>query len=147
MNIVIIWKYIHIKLRFGQIIKALHSSEQLKSWLKDKQDGLLSYASLLVQKLHPHSGITSKTYKPTFHSGHLSCNTSYGSAATIQVFHLPWQKYSYSTRSCYRMLWTLTIFILFYFIFILDNKEACDIAVTWQVTWCDVIGLECGGRI
>jgi len=24
---------------------------------------------------------------------------SYGGAATIQVFHLPWQRYSYSTQS------------------------------------------------
>ena len=40
--------------------------------------------------------------------------------------------------------WTLTIFI---FIFILDNKEAHDTAVTWQVTWCDIIGLEHGRRI
>jgi len=30
-----------------------------------------------------------KTYKPAFHSGHLSHNTSYGGAATIQVFCLP----------------------------------------------------------
>ena len=42
---------------------------------------------------------------------------------------------------CYETLWTLIIFILFYFIFLilywfcflflLDEEEACDIAVTW----------------
>jgi len=31
-----------------------------------------------------------KTYKPTFHSGYLSCNMSHGGAATIWVFCLPW---------------------------------------------------------
>ena len=43
--------------------------------------------------------------------------------------------------------WTLTILFFFSFIFILDDEEACDTAVTWQVTWCDIIGLEHGGRI
>jgi len=40
------------------------------------------------------------------------------------------------------------ILILFYFIFIfiLDNEEACDTTVTWQVTWCDVIGSEHRGN-
>ena len=53
----------------------------------------------LSRKLHPHSDATSEPYKPAFHGGHLSHNTSYGSAATIQIFHLPQQRYSYSTRS------------------------------------------------
>ena len=60
---------------------------------------------------------------------------------------------------CYETLWTEIIFIfifllfsdfigiLFSFSFLLDNEEACDTAVTWHVTWCDVIGLEGGGRI
>ena len=48
----------------------------------------MSYASLSVWKLHPHSKVISKIYKPTFHSGHLSCNMSYGSAATLWVFCL-----------------------------------------------------------
>ena len=62
---------------------------------------------------------------------------------------------------CYETLWTLIIFILFCFIFLilywfcfsfvflflLDNKEAHDATITWQVTWCDVIGLEHDGRI
>ena len=38
-------------------------------------------------------------------------------------------------------------YFLISFIFLLDNEEACDTVVTWQVTWCDVIGLEHGGRI
>ena len=60
---------------------------------------LLSYASPLIQKLHPHGEDTSKTYKPTFHGSHLSYNMSYGSTATIRVFCLPWQRYFYSTQS------------------------------------------------
>ena len=59
----------------------------------------LSYASPLVWKLHPRNGVTSKTYKPAFYGVHLSCNTSYGSAAIIWVFYLPWWRYSYLTRS------------------------------------------------
>jgi len=43
----------------------------------------------LSGKLHPHGDVTSKTYKPAFHGGHLSCNTSYGGAATLWVFRLP----------------------------------------------------------
>ena len=35
----------------------------------------------------------------TFHDGHLSHNTSYGGTATLQVFCLPQQRYSYSTWS------------------------------------------------
>ena len=53
----------------------------------------------LSRKLHPHGDATSEPYKPAFHGGHLSCNTSYGSAATLQVFHLPRRRYSYSTQS------------------------------------------------
>ena len=34
-------------------------------------------------------------------------------------------------------------FLFFYFSFILDNEEACDITVTWH----DIIGLEHDGRI
>ena len=59
--------------------------------------------------------------------------------------------------------WTLTIFIFiflffyfsdfvlifffFSFLFLLDDEEAHDTAVTWQVTWCDIISLEHGGRV
>ena len=42
---------------------------------------------------------TSEPYKPAFHSGHLSRNTSHGGAATLRIFRLPWQRYSYSTQS------------------------------------------------
>ena len=41
----------------------------------------MSYASPLIQKLHPHVSVTSTTYKPIFHGSHLSHNTSYGGAA------------------------------------------------------------------
>ena len=39
--------------------------------LKKKFSREVSYASLLIQKLHPHSEVTSKTYKPTFLAIHL----------------------------------------------------------------------------
>ena len=49
----------------------------------------------------------------------------------------------------------LSIFLDFIFLFFWisfsflfsDNEESCDIAVTWHVTWCDIIGLEGGRRI
>ena len=50
---------------------------------------VVSYASLPVQKQHPRGETTSEPYKPAFHSGHLSHNTSHGGAATLQVFRLP----------------------------------------------------------
>jgi len=43
----------------------------------------LLYASPSIWKLHPCGEIISKTYKPAFYSGHLSHNTSHGSAVTI----------------------------------------------------------------
>ena len=60
---------------------------------------VLSYASPPVWKQRSRSETTSEPYKPAFHGGHLSRNTSYGSAATIQVFCLPQWRYSYSTQS------------------------------------------------
>ena len=65
------------------------------------------------------------------------------------------------------VLWntlTLTFFFLFYLFFLIlyffsfeflflflflfsDDEEAHDIAVTWHVTWCDVISLEHSGKI
>ena len=41
----------------------------------------------------------------------------------------------------------ILILFSYFFIFLLDNEEAHDTTVTWQVTWCDAIGLEHGGRI
>ena len=52
----------------------------------------------LSGKLHPCGDATSKPYKPAFHGGHLSRNTSYGGAATLRVFRLPRRRYSYSTQ-------------------------------------------------
>ena len=51
------------------------------------------------RKLHPRGDATSEPYKPAFHSSHLSRNTSYGGAATLWVFRLPRQRYSYLTQS------------------------------------------------
>ena len=53
----------------------------------------------LSGKLHPRGDATSEPYKPAFHGGHLSRNTSHGGAATLQVFCLPRRRYSYSTQS------------------------------------------------
>ena len=35
--------------------------------------------------------------------------------------------------------------MVFVFVFVLDDEEAHDTAVTWHVTWCDIIGPEHGG--
>ena len=64
-----------------------------------KDSIIMSYAIPLAQKLHPCGDINSELYKLTFHSGYLSRNMSYSSAATLQVFHLPQWRYSYSTWS------------------------------------------------
>ena len=53
----------------------------------------------LSRKLHPCSDATLEPYKPAFHGGHLSHSMSYGSAATLRVFHLPRRRYSYLTQS------------------------------------------------
>ena len=53
----------------------------------------------LSGKLHSRNDATSEPYKPAFHGGHLSRNTSHGGAATLWVFRLPRQRYSYSTQS------------------------------------------------
>ena len=53
----------------------------------------------LSRKLHFRGDATSEPYKPTFHSSHLSRNTSYGSTAILQIFCLPRRRYSYSTQS------------------------------------------------
>ena len=42
----------------------------------------------LSRKLHPCGDATSELYKPAFHGGHLSHNTSHGDAATLRVFCL-----------------------------------------------------------
>ena len=48
----------------------------------------------------------------------------------------------------YFLLFSDFIGILFFFSFLFrDNKEARDIAVTWHVTWCDVISLEHSRKI
>ena len=59
---------------------------------------LMSYASPSVWKLHHRSDITFQLYKPAFHSSHLSCNMSYSSIATIQIFCLLQWRYFYSTQ-------------------------------------------------
>ena len=46
------------------------------------------------------------------------------------------------------LLFSDFIGILFFFFFLFsDNEEAHDIAVTWHVTWCDVISLEYSRKI
>ena len=99
----LIWEYNNIQIKEGNEWKAVFLTNK---GLFEPQviyfrlyNSPVSYASPLVQKLHLHSEVTSKSYKPVFHSGYLSCNMSYSSVATIQVFCLPWQRYSYSTQS------------------------------------------------
>ena len=60
---------------------------------------IMSYTSPPVRKQRPYGETTSEPYKPAFHGGHLSCNISHGSAATLWIFCLPWRRYSYSTQS------------------------------------------------
>ena len=62
---------------------------------------------LVICQVHPSGKYISMVillsqcslYKPTFHSSHLSHNMSCGGNATIQIFSLPWQGYSYLTQS------------------------------------------------
>ena len=69
--------------------------------LKKKFSREVSYASLLIQKLHPHSEVTSKTYKPTFLAIHLIAilqpsrySIFYGEDTPIQL-GLSWRSYFY----------------------------------------------------
>ena len=58
----------------------------------DMQKGIMVECHMQVYlsgKLHPHGDVTSKKYKPAFHGGHLSRNTSYGGATILWVFRLP----------------------------------------------------------
>ena len=43
--------------------------------------------------------------------------------------------------------WFYINFVFLFFSFLSDDEEACDMEVTWQVTWCDVISLEHSGRV
>jgi len=61
-----------------------------------------------------------KTYKPAFHSGHLSCNTSY----------VLWDTLDINNFYFLFLLFSDFIGILFSFSFLLDDEEARDIAVT-----------------
>ena len=74
---------------------------------------VVSYASPPIWKLHSCSEIISKLYKPAFHSSHLSCNTSYGGAATLQVFCFPQQGY----LSRLQKVDLVSFYFLSYFIF------------------------------
>ena len=43
----------------------------------------------LSGKLYSCGDAISEPYKPAFHGGHLSHNTSYGGTAALRVFYLP----------------------------------------------------------
>ena len=60
---------------------------------------VLLYTSPSVQKQCLRGKTISEPYKSAFYGGHLFCNMSHGGAATFQIFHLPRQRYSYSTQS------------------------------------------------
>ena len=85
------------------VINNIILKRETKKWKMDidisQNSWRVLYASPPVWKLHPQGDIISKSYKPAFHSSHLSHNMSYGSAATLQVFCLLQQRYSYSTQS------------------------------------------------
>ena len=75
---------------------------ELRAQSLNLSTSILSFCHILVHlsgKLHPHGDATSEPYKPAFHGGHLSRNTSYGGAATLRIFRLPWRRYSYLIRS------------------------------------------------
>ena len=86
----------HNALQHSSLLKILVVKQQKYKQI-DLEYFQMSYASLPVRKQCPCSGTTSESYKPTFHGGYLSCNMSYGGAATIQVFRPLWWRYSYST--------------------------------------------------
>jgi len=71
----------------------------LCSTLSLREYNWLLYTSPPVWKQYSHGKTTSEPYKPTFHGGHLSRNISHGGVATLWIFHLPWRRYFYSTRS------------------------------------------------
>ena len=75
------------------------SSIVIMRTLLNPGSALVLYASSLIQKLYPCGRVTFKTYKPAFHSGHLSRNMSYNSTANLRVFYLPRRRYSYPTQS------------------------------------------------
>ena len=88
----LIWGYNNVQIKKGDEWKAVFLTNKE---LFEPQvmyfglcNSLVSYASPLVWKLHLHSEVTSKTYKPAFYGGYLSRNTSYSGATTIQVFCL-----------------------------------------------------------
>ena len=89
----LIWGYNNVQIKEGDEWKAVFLTNkglfELQIMYFRLCNSLVSYASPLIQKLHPHSEVTSKTYKPVFHSSYLSRNMSHGSAATIWVFYLP----------------------------------------------------------
>ena len=92
-----------IQLYFWDCLDIIKWSSHL---LVDKESKCLCYSMLrchiqvhLSGKLHSRGDATSEPYKPAFHSGHLSHNTSHGGAATLRVFRLPRRRYSYSTQS------------------------------------------------
>ena len=84
------------------------------------------------------------------------------SGANLCCTYVSKRDMSLNQLDCYGTLWTLTFFFSFYLFFLIlyffsfeffflflfsDDEEARDIAVTWHVTWCDIIGLEHSRRI
>jgi len=83
--------YLHLQKLSGCLqlrTSTLPNNHIIKSLLK----------SVICKSTHPE--ITSLQWSHLqIIQAHLSCNTSYGGAATIQVFRLLWQRYSYLTQS------------------------------------------------
>jgi len=56
------------------------------------------------------------------------------------VWHVLWDAWDMNNFYFLFLLFSDFIGILFsFFLFFVDDEEARDIAVTWRVTWCDVI--------
>ena len=60
---------------------------------------------------------------------------------------MEWYVVSWDTLDTKNFYFLLFFWLYRDFFFLLDDEEAHDIAVTWHVTWCDVISLEHGGKI
>ena len=76
----------------------------------------------------------------------------------VEIIQLHYDVPVAGVMKCFRhwqFFFSFLLFLWFYinfaffslFDFLLDDEEAHDTAVTWNVTWCDIIGLEHGRRI
>ena len=72
--------------------------------------------------------------------------SSFSTEFIEKILTLSWDALDMDNFYFLVLLFSDFIGILFFFSFS-NDEEARDKEVTWQVTWCDIIGLEPGGRI